>query len=379
MFLKVSSREIPLFHACGCLVSNEAFLHANRMNSDYLLIIGMKETLHLVVQNEAVDVAPNELLMIPPFTPHRGRTPSKNITFFWLHFWLSGKEHLLSDQEVFEASDTYFQKKDHEQLLISCHFPLPNMTRAFVLCKQILDYAASAPHFAPKINSHLIAALLMELADQTFSSGAMHFNNHSTLRFEHIAEWVRINAYRNLTMQEVSNRFNYNSNYLSNLFKKETGFSLKQYMIASRINLAKEYLLLTDLPVQSVAQRVGFTDEKHFMKVFKKREVLTPSEYRNAYSRTSFQGHSSLTPRTAQNVLNETAFSIKHKESGSPPISQSNFQYFLPQTIHFQQDAHYFKFICPNCSAFVYGIHATKLTCSLCHCEMLIASEDTRI
>lgn len=82
MFLKLPPSDVPLFHSCGCLVSNEPFLHADRMNSDYLLIIGMKETLHLLVNDEPVDVAPHEMLIIPPFTPHCGKAPSENITFF---------------------------------------------------------------------------------------------------------------------------------------------------------------------------------------------------------------------------------------------------------------------------------------------------------
>lgn len=372
MFLKLPPSDVPLFHSCGCLVSNEPFLHADRMNSDYLLIIGMKETLHLLVNDEPVDVAPHEMLIIPPFTPHCGKAPSENITFFWCHFWLSGDEQLLSDEEAFDLYEQFSNHRSKKTALISCRFALPNMARVYVFCKQLLDYAATEPRMSRKINSYLTAAMLLELSDQSEYSNQTAFKNRQTLRFEYVAEWVRINACRNMTMQEIGDSFSYNPNYLSNLFRRETGLSLKQYIISARMDLAKEYLLLTDLPIQAIAQRVGYHDEKYFMKVFKTREILTPTDYRNAYSRSCFQKHSSMTPRTTRNVKRENSKSIRQKENGRLQSGGRKLKYQMPSTNRAKETAHYYKYACPHCERIVYAPGEAQVACRKCNCDMVM-------
>ncbi|MBJ8193569.1 AraC family transcriptional regulator, partial [Bacillus cereus] len=40
------------------------------------------------------------------------------------------------------------------------------------------------------------------------------------------------------------------------------------------------------MSIKQVAEEAGYTDEKYFMRLFKKRAHMTPSQYRNAYHKT---------------------------------------------------------------------------------------------
>lgn len=74
-----------------------------------------------------------------------------------------------------------------------------------------------------------------------------------------------------------------NPAYLSRLFRRETGFSLTDYLVRLRITKAKAELEKTNNRVSDVALNVGYANFSHFSKLFKKMTGLTPQEYRKKY------------------------------------------------------------------------------------------------
>lgn len=55
------------------------------------------------------------------------------------------------------------------------------------------------------------------------------------------------------------------------------------YIHDIKMTKAKELLTNTTMTVKEIAHHVGFSDEKYFMRLFKKYEKMTPSQFRNAY------------------------------------------------------------------------------------------------
>lgn len=90
------------------------------------------------------------------------------------------------------------------------------------------------------------------------------------------------NAFREeLTLAQLAARVHLSPNYLANLFKKETGVTLNDYI--TEIRLAEAKRLLREEPgilVFDVAERVGYKDGKYFTKLFKREVGQNPSEYR---------------------------------------------------------------------------------------------------
>lgn len=84
----------------------------------------------------------------------------------------------------------------------------------------------------------------------------------------------------NLSLNQLSEAFEYHANYLSKLFKDEIGERFVNYLARVRIDHAKELLMTTSLTVQDVALRVGYEHVYSFMRVFKKLAGMPPGEYR---------------------------------------------------------------------------------------------------
>lgn len=79
----------------------------------------------------------------------------------------------------------------------------------------------------------------------------------------------------------MSRDLGYSPQYLSALFHKDTGLSIQSYVQQLRIQRAKELLLSGDLSITQIAQVVGYTDSKHFSRVFRKLAGLSPRSFRS--------------------------------------------------------------------------------------------------
>lgn len=87
-----------------------------------------------------------------------------------------------------------------------------------------------------------------------------------------------------LSLKTQAELLNVNSSYLSTLFKKETGYTLTEYVNRKRMEHAIFLLNSTNMQVQMIAQYCGIPDVNYFTKTFKKLVGKTPKEYRDDIS-----------------------------------------------------------------------------------------------
>jgi AraC family L-rhamnose operon regulatory protein RhaS len=93
-----------------------------------------------------------------------------------------------------------------------------------------------------------------------------------------------INNYdKKITIPSLTKKFNINRTTLSEKFTNVVGESIISYVNKLRINMASIILRDTKLPVSEVMERVGFSDNTHFLRTFKKYMGISPREYRDKY------------------------------------------------------------------------------------------------
>ncbi|MFD0672806.1 response regulator [Cohnella sp. GCM10027633] len=83
-----------------------------------------------------------------------------------------------------------------------------------------------------------------------------------------------------LSLAEVARSLFVSGNYLSTLFKQELGINFLDFIHQYRIEKAKALLQAGDSKIQTVAREVGYFDEAHFTKTFKKWTGSLPSQYK---------------------------------------------------------------------------------------------------
>lgn len=84
-----------------------------------------------------------------------------------------------------------------------------------------------------------------------------------------------------LRIEDIARSVHVNYNHLCFVFKKETTFTINDYLTEVRMMKAKELFDQGEKVIQSVANRVGYADANYFSKCFKKYMGITPSKYVN--------------------------------------------------------------------------------------------------
>lgn len=93
---------------------------------------------------------------------------------------------------------------------------------------------------------------------------------------------INENPFRFKTVRDIANSIPINPDYLSAMFKKETGVYLHYYLVAPRIAKAMELLSGGVCNIKEISYNLGFSSQHSFYKAFKKVANLSPSEYRMA-------------------------------------------------------------------------------------------------
>lgn len=93
-----------------------------------------------------------------------------------------------------------------------------------------------------------------------------------------IKNYVSANRDANITVESVRNLVNLNRQYLSTLFKKESGVTIQQYIISVRVEKAK-LLLKKGISVTEAAMECGYESVYAFSKAFKRVVGIPPSEF----------------------------------------------------------------------------------------------------
>jgi len=98
---------------------------------------------------------------------------------------------------------------------------------------------------------------------------------------EKIIDYLENNFARDIPVSEIAKAFSLSVSRISHIFKKETGLSLKNYMLQRRIVEAKKLLAEDcDMKVSKISARLGFCNFSLFNRSFKKITGMTPTSYR---------------------------------------------------------------------------------------------------
>ncbi len=97
-----------------------------------------------------------------------------------------------------------------------------------------------------------------------------------------VKRYLKQNYAQDVSLSQMSKELGVSVNYLSTLFKKVTGETLKDYRIYLRMEKAMDLLRNSNEQISSIALTVGYDNEQYFSRFFKQKVGCTPSQYRNA-------------------------------------------------------------------------------------------------
>ena len=129
--------------------------------------------------------------------------------------------------------------------------------------------------------SVLLALLQERVRAGTPAPSAAALTNAGFLR---MIRYIDTHYDRSLSLGDLAREMNLNPNYLSQVFKKETGKTFLKYVTDLRIEKAKMMLDSGSYSISEIASALGFNDYFYFLKTFKRVTGLTPKQYKHGYT-----------------------------------------------------------------------------------------------
>jgi len=96
-----------------------------------------------------------------------------------------------------------------------------------------------------------------------------------------IKQYIDQNFTDNITLNTISEKFFINASYASRMFKQELGENFIDYLTNKRMEEAMRLLISTEMPVYEISESIGYGNSKYFSQLFKKYTGMSPREYRD--------------------------------------------------------------------------------------------------
>lgn len=119
---------------------------------------------------------------------------------------------------------------------------------------------------------------ISDIAEVTISHITFSRSTKNKSLIKNVQNYIQLNPA--VSLNDISAHFYHSPNYLSNIFSKEVGITIKNYIINTRIDRAKQLLTETEESIYEIANAVGYKDPQYFSVLFKKKVGVTPSAYK---------------------------------------------------------------------------------------------------
>lgn len=107
----------------------------------------------------------------------------------------------------------------------------------------------------------------------------VHLRDYATIAEETIT-YINEHFKEDVMVEELASRAGLSQYHFIRIFKKETGFTPHEYLVNTRIATARYLLKNSCLSVKDICYATGFSSESVFCSAFKRRQGMTPNQYR---------------------------------------------------------------------------------------------------
>lgn len=202
----------------------------------------------------------------------------------YLYFYFNDNVYIIFYFNINEIKDINIVK---EQIDIKTDIFIENEMSVFILkCTDKVWELREYSKLVRKVKENMIynkkiKKYFLEDLDELSEILEDDKNLYSATSIKLAIQFITNNFDKNITLKDVADEVYLSQNYLSELFKKETGEGFYEFLSNYRIKRAKEILLTTNLKIYEVAESVGYNDSITFGRAFKKITGVTPNNFRN--------------------------------------------------------------------------------------------------
>lgn len=248
----------------GCFPNaDNHYMEREEGAEEYILLYCVNGQGIIEMNGERYILHADELICIPKQMKHRYYADKKNPwSLFWVHF---------------KGENTKYFPLDQRQVvtMISIHSQ-NRLTFLFDLLFRVLERNYTLGNFI-----YISQVLQMILAEVFYREKSDEVGTQN----KHVTSIIRY-MYKHLdgliTLDDLVHEFDFSKSYINAIFRSCTQRTPIDFFICLKMQEACKLLKSSDLYVNEIAQKLGYSDPYYFSRIFKKTVGLSPSAYKNS-------------------------------------------------------------------------------------------------
>ena len=292
MYFCLKTDQIPKISYMNKTDMQEGWIHFLRTAEEYILYFVRRGTMYLKEGDRKYVIREGEYILLQPGMTHVGYREGKI------------REVLSENRKLFYQCDPLGYEFYEKSKLIfpkTMRIDSPGIRQKI---QRLIEEAIDAFVYRKEHFKLICSCKLIEVLTEVgayYSHTVFNEREDDPLQVQH-REKVQLilnflyGAYgQKITGKRISNLCSMSFDYLNRMFKKQTGITIFEYLNRIRINKAKELLLTGTMKSSEIAAAVGYCDEYHFSKAFKKAAGVSPRKY--------LEGNHVLTSEKKEGIL----------------------------------------------------------------------------
>lgn len=224
--------------------------------------------------NKNIVVNEGNFILVPPVSKHRITFESTDFSKVTLRFDMTPK--------ITENANFY---QTAESLLDTVKvFPYSQQMKDLVA--PMVENATKRPHqYKTVIFTYIIAFVIETLRVVVGKTKISPSKKYKDSRINNAVDYIKNNISASLTVADVANHIHMSSKHFTRIFIKELGVTPGNYIRDFKIERIRKLILTANLPLDDIADIMGYSDSTSLIKAFKRVEGNTPLQYKAAVTR----------------------------------------------------------------------------------------------
>ena len=238
-----------------------------------------------IVYNKTIYLEPNKVVLIPPNTPFASDIDLSRVPSNQLYSLKGGRVESAAMEEAMEAEGKVLHMFIHFTLgypfdIISPDifvFDITSTQQDLILSitRQLMDGQVKFEQTGSLELYSLLFSLLHQLPSSAWKNRKLDLRVLQGIRY--MEQNIRNTEISNSQLALIGGM---SVNAYARLFKEQTGYSPRKYLLRMRVEKSCNLLHHSDLSIEQIASACGFSDRYYFTRVFSRTMLASPGEYR---------------------------------------------------------------------------------------------------
>lgn len=238
------------------------------------------------MNGQRFEIAAGQLVFLPSGVVHQNEVVSKpDASFIGIHFDFFNELHIVTEADMIVNEEEIHLNKFAVEACSDAFAPLSSQAvyTPPLVCVQMIEQLVEEftmrqlgyELVCKSLMLHILAHLLRTPPTQSSALASAH-----GMKLARLAEQIEASPEKNWTNADIAEQLLLSIDYTAKLFKQIIGMPPSAFVQSIRHREARRLLRETELSIEQIGERVGYTDIHYFSRMFRRNEGISASEYR---------------------------------------------------------------------------------------------------